>query len=467
MRLGRLVIAIFAIACLLAGAGVLAVSSPASAALAFGRADLAAAHAARRPASTTSTSRSPTPSSRSVDLSGWQLYDCYQSSGAQKLGTDGNPLPAGTTLPAGADIRVRQGRGRLHRRLGRHLRLPGHRDRRLPAAERERRRAGQRRRSRVTVCRGHRLDLPGDRLGLRLHAQGRRRWLGLQDTDDNAADFSGPSGDADGTPCGAACAAPPAPTAIDAIQGSGETSPLLGDKVEITGTVIGVDNQQDVSDYVNLDPRSAGIYVETPTADQDGNPPTSEGIFVGDLPGRRPDRGPHRPDRHRQRHRHQPVRPDDGRRDRQHADVHRHRECRQPAGPGRDRPDQAAAQTVASDGYRPVLQLAAVDAGRRSRSAPPTPAAPTSSVNCSSPRGPRGSSTWRAIGTPLGPAELLDIAQDAGSADVDPTNPDLTPSSTTRVNANLFDTVLNIDRAARVRLRQLRDRARSRATPRP
>ena len=107
---------------------------------------------------------------------------------------------------------------------------------------------------------------------------------GLQDTDDNAADFSGPSGDADGTPCGAACAAPPAPTAIDAIQGSGETSPLLGDKVEITGTVIGVDNQQDVSNYVDLDPRSAGIYVETPTADQDDNPATSEGIFVGDLP---------------------------------------------------------------------------------------------------------------------------------------------------------------------------------------
>ena len=36
-----------------------------------------------------------------VDLCGYQLYDCYQSSGAQKLGTDGNPLPAGTTLPAG------------------------------------------------------------------------------------------------------------------------------------------------------------------------------------------------------------------------------------------------------------------------------------------------------------------------------------------------------------------------------
>jgi len=44
---------------------------------------------------------------------------------------------------------------------------------------------------------------------------------------------------------------------------------LLGDKVQITGTVIGVDNQQDVSNFVDLDPRSAGIYVETPTADQD------------------------------------------------------------------------------------------------------------------------------------------------------------------------------------------------------
>jgi len=36
-----------------------------------------------------------------VDLSGWQLEDCFSSSGTQRLGADGNPLAAGTTLLAG------------------------------------------------------------------------------------------------------------------------------------------------------------------------------------------------------------------------------------------------------------------------------------------------------------------------------------------------------------------------------
>ena len=53
--------------------------------------------------------------------------------------------------------------------------------------------------------------------------------------------------------------------------------------MQITGVVIGVDNQQGVSNFVNLDPRQAGIYVETPTAEQDASPATSEGIFVGGL----------------------------------------------------------------------------------------------------------------------------------------------------------------------------------------
>jgi predicted extracellular nuclease len=106
---------------------------------------------------------------------------------------------------------------------------------------------------------------------------------GLQDTDDNAADFGAPAGSADGTPCGDACAPPPVPAAIDAIQGSGATSPLVGQKVGITGVVIGVDNQQGVANYVNLDPLQAGIYVETPTIGQDQSTATSEGIFVGGL----------------------------------------------------------------------------------------------------------------------------------------------------------------------------------------
>ena len=36
-----------------------------------------------------------------VDLSGWQLYDCFTSGGKNQVGTDSEPLPAGTELPAG------------------------------------------------------------------------------------------------------------------------------------------------------------------------------------------------------------------------------------------------------------------------------------------------------------------------------------------------------------------------------
>jgi hypothetical protein len=39
-----------------------------------------------------------------VDLSGWQLYDCFQSGGAQKVGTESDPLPKGTKLPASASF---------------------------------------------------------------------------------------------------------------------------------------------------------------------------------------------------------------------------------------------------------------------------------------------------------------------------------------------------------------------------
>src|SRR3954447_23820358 len=37
----------------------------------------------------------------SVDVSDWQLYDCYVSGGQNRIGTDGDKLPAGTTVPAG------------------------------------------------------------------------------------------------------------------------------------------------------------------------------------------------------------------------------------------------------------------------------------------------------------------------------------------------------------------------------
>ena len=59
---------------------------------------------------------------------------------------------------------------------------------------------------------------------------------------------------------------------------------MVGAKVEITGVVVGVDNQAGVSNFTELDPRQEGIYVETPTAEQDTDTQTSEGIFVGGLP---------------------------------------------------------------------------------------------------------------------------------------------------------------------------------------
>jgi hypothetical protein len=45
---------------------------------------------------------------------------------------------------------------------------------------------------------------------------------------------------------------------------------------------------------------------------------------------------------------------------------------------------------------------------------------------------------------PAGPPDLLKAAQDAGSQDVDPTNPSHNPASTTRVNTDLFDSVTNL-----------------------
>lgn len=39
--------------------------------------------------------------SATIDLSGWRLYDCYTSGGKAAVGIHGEPLPAGTRLPAG------------------------------------------------------------------------------------------------------------------------------------------------------------------------------------------------------------------------------------------------------------------------------------------------------------------------------------------------------------------------------
>jgi endonuclease/exonuclease/phosphatase family metal-dependent hydrolase len=48
---------------------------------------------------------------------------------------------------------------------------------------------------------------------------------------------------------------------------------------------------------------------------------------------------------------------------------------------------------------------------------------------------------FRTAAFPVGPPDLLNLGQDAGSRDVDPTNPSHNPASTTRVDADLFDAV--------------------------
>ncbi len=70
-------------------------------------------------------------------------------------------------------------------------------------------------------------------------------------------------------PLSSACGDPATP--IDVIQGSGSTSPLAGQTVDIEGIVVG---SFQGSAHLN------GFYLEEPAATQDGNPQTSEGIFV-------------------------------------------------------------------------------------------------------------------------------------------------------------------------------------------
>ena len=65
--------------------------------------------------------------------------------------------------------------------------------------------------------------------------------------------------------CGAAA------TPIHAVQGSGATSPLVGQTVDLEGIVVGAFQG---SGALN------GFYLEEPPATQDGDPLTSEGIFV-------------------------------------------------------------------------------------------------------------------------------------------------------------------------------------------
>jgi uncharacterized protein len=380
-------------------------------------------------------------STAAVDLSGWRLYDCYTSGGKAAVGTDSEPLPSGTTLPAGKSFvfgkdtgdytggadatyhyqvtesggfQLRDGEGAVQDGVGA---------------------AG-------TACaEGAGLVLPTTGSDFTFTRHGTPP--AYVDTNENLADFGAPSGEADGTPCGAECEAPPAPTPIDEIQGSGETSPMIGDHVQITGVVVGVDNQAGVSNYTELDERQEGIYVETPTAEQDTDTQTSEGIFVGDLPAE-------------------------------------------------DRSAEHIGQTVTLSGtVTELYDLTTIEAapesvtftGTAKKKSLPAPvvidqnAAEAQSLASNGTRSYYESLEGMRVELPVGtadsggtskfgelfllpgkkrkiifggyeesqgPPSLLDTYQDAGSADVDPTNPSAEPASTTRVNADLFDRVKDV-----------------------
>ncbi len=67
-----------------------------------------------------------------------------------------------------------------------------------------------------------------------------------------------------------------AATLISAVQGSGSSSPLSGTSVEIEGVVVG--------DFQGSD-SLRGFFLQEEDADQDGDPATSEGIFVFESSG--------------------------------------------------------------------------------------------------------------------------------------------------------------------------------------
>jgi uncharacterized protein len=375
-----------------------------------------------------------------VDLSGWQLYDCYVSGGKASVGTDGEPLAAGTKLPAGktfvigkdagdytgtADasyhyqvaetggFQLRDKSGTVQDAVG----APG------------------------TACaEGAGLTLPTTGSDFTFTRKGTAP--ALQDTGENAADFGAPSGEADGTPCGEECSAPPAPTPIDQIQGSGTSTPMGGAKVEITGVVVGVDNQAGVSNYTELDPRQEGIYVETPTAQQDTNTQTSEGIFVGNLPAE---------DRSAE-HIGQTVTVSGTVGELFNLTMIEASGAPVFTGTAKKKnlpapvvidPNAAEAQTIAANGSRPYyeslegmrveLAIGTADSGGTSKFG-----------ELFLMPGKKQKIVTGGYSVSQGPPALLDTYQDAGSADVDPLNPSAEPASTTRIDADLFDRVKNV-----------------------
>ena len=76
---------------------------------------------------------------------------------------------------------------------------------------------------------------------------------------------------------------PPVPgdcSKINGIQGSGFASPCVNQTVTVQGVVTGIDDEVG-ADYDRTYPEDRGIFLQSLPADDDNDPATSEGIFVG------------------------------------------------------------------------------------------------------------------------------------------------------------------------------------------
>jgi len=106
------------------------------------------------------------------------------------------------------------------------------------------------------------------------------------DSDDNAVDFrvAAPNPQNAGGGSGPGEPEDPEITPIHAIQGSGASSPKVGQTVTIEGVVTGIDDLMG-SNYTSVFPEDAGIFVQQEPGTEDDDPTTSEGVFVGYVRG--------------------------------------------------------------------------------------------------------------------------------------------------------------------------------------
>lgn len=222
-------------------------------------------------------------SGSAVDVSGWSLQGCASSSGSP---SNRAVVPSGTTLASGDHYLFTNDNGYTGQVAGDTTYSTGISDTggaRIVDASGTAVDGVASSDGADDQCReGAGLNLPtsnGDNAFERKNA-------GVQDTDDNAADFDGPkAGDPQNS--GAAGGSKPAPgvTPIHDIQGSGLSSPIEGQTVTIEGVVTGVDDEIGASygpnNTIRRYPEDAGIFVQEEAADADTDPATSEGVFVG------------------------------------------------------------------------------------------------------------------------------------------------------------------------------------------